>query len=91
MLHSCTVGHLWQKLRGPCLTLLARGYIRLLGFLDDRWAVPIPAEGPPTIWDTQEYLPKLCETTSHPFQDETLDATVAVDPHKGDIIMGLRK
>lgn len=98
MLHSYAVERQWLKRRGPGLTLLAMDEalgmhlrLRLLGFLDDRWVVSIPAKGPPTIWDTQENPPKLWEPTSYPFQDETMDAAVAVDPHKGDIIVGLRK
>jgi len=91
VLHSCAVGRQWLKWRGPGLTLLASVRLRLLGFLDDRWVISIPALGPPTIWDTQENPPKLWETMLYDFQDETLDATVAVDPHKGDIVMGLRK
>ena len=91
MLHSCAVEYRWLKWRGPGLTLLASTRLRLLDFLDDRWVVSIPAKGPPTIWDTQENPPTLWEPTSYPFRDEILEATAAVDPQKGDIIMGLRK
>ena len=90
MLDSCAVGHRWLKWRGPGLTILTSTRLRLLSFLDDRWIVSIPMKGPPTIWDTQENPPKLWET-SYNFQDTVLAATAAVDPHTGDIIVGLRK
>jgi len=97
VLRSFVVERQWLERRGPSLTLLAMDEapdhirLRFLGFLDDRWVVSIPTKGSPTIWDTQENPPKLWEPTSYPFQDETMDAAVAVDPHNGDIIMGLRK
>ena len=91
VLHSCAAECRWLKWRGPGLTLLASVRLRLLGFLDDRWVISIPATGLPTIWDTQEDPPRLWETTFYHFQDDILGATVAVDPYKGDIIMGLRK
>ena len=68
--------------------------INLLGFLDDRWVISIPTTGPPTIWDTQRdpvTLYKLSESASHFFQDETSNATAVIDPHQGDIVIGLRR
>ncbi|KAF9649209.1 hypothetical protein BDM02DRAFT_1948733 [Thelephora ganbajun] len=95
VLHSCMVEHWWLKERKAVFTLPAmNSSYRLLDFLDDRWVISIPVNGSPVIWDTREIPPKLyqlCESTSHAFRTETSGATVAVDPHQGDIIIGLRK
>lgn len=87
----------WLKRRDPDFTSFAReghSNIRLLDFLDDRWVISIPAIGLPSIWDTLENPPKLCklsESMLHSFQDKTIDALAAVDPCRGDIIIGLGK
>jgi len=90
------VGRRWLEKRGPGFILLAMAEVlsirlRFLGFMDDRWIVCIPATGPPTIWDTRENPPKLWEPPSAAFQHGTWNPAVAVDPHDGNIIMGLRK
>jgi hypothetical protein len=86
--------HRWMKRREPGLTLSATGGrrdIHLLDFLDDRWVISIPVNGPLSIWDTRESPPKLCELASYSFQRQAFSAAVAVDPHQGDIIIGLRE
>ena len=94
VLHSCMVEHQWLKKREHVLTLPAvneHPSIRFLDFLDDRWVVSVPAKGPPAIWDTRENPPKLLESPSHSFHDEIRGAVVTVDPHQGNIIIGLRQ
>ena len=81
----------WLERREPGLVLSERSSVRLLDFLDDRWIISIPPSGPPTIWDTREEPPKLREPTSRSFWDAIWSATVAVDPHQGDIVIGLWK
>jgi len=87
----------WLKRRDPGLTLFTgdkHSRIRFLHILDDRWVIIIPETGPPAIWDARENPPKpykLPESMLYAFQDETIDATAAIDPYQGDIIIGLRK
>ena len=91
MLDSCRVERRWLKRREPGLLLFAMeegSSIRLLDFLDDRWIVSIPSNGPPIIWDTHKNTPSLCVPMSHSY--ETLDAAVAVDPLQGDVVIVLR-
>ena len=88
------VEHQWLKRREHTLTLYAifeHSWTRLLDFLDDRWVIHIPTLGLPTIWDTRENPPKLLELPSRYFLDGSWDATTAVDPRQGDIIIGLQK
>ena len=97
VLDSHIAEYRWLKRRGPGLTLYANdepSNIRHLDFLDDRWIISIPATDLPVIWDTLENPPKLCELDlpmPYRFHYETFDAKVALDPHEGDIIIGLRK
>lgn len=85
-----------MKPRGASLTLLSvnkHSKIHLLDFLDDRWVISILSTGP-TVWDTREHPPKLCElsvSVPHGFWDHIVDAVAGVDPHQGDVIIGLRK
>ena len=91
VLHSRRVEQQWLKRRQHSWTFcVMRGHAwtRRLDFLDDRWIIYIPTQGPPTIWDTRENPPKSFELTACPFLGVTWDATAVVDPHRGDVIIG---
>ena len=96
VLDSCRVEHQWLKRRGVSLTastMCGNFNIRFLNFLHDRWVLSIPNEGPPTIWDTRENPPKLCdpklcERVLPSFRGFAL---AAVDPHQGDTIIAVRE
>ena len=96
VLDSRVAEHRWLKPRGASLTLLSvnkHSKIHLLDFLDDRWVISVLSTGP-TIWDTREHPPKLCKlsvSAPHAFWDPIVDAVAGVDPHQGDVIIGLRK
>ena len=91
MLQSYAAERRWPKRREPALTLFTMedSSICHLDFLDDRWIICIPWDGPLMIWDVQENPPKLCELTPDPFY-RTGKAAVAVDPHQGDIVIVLQ-
>ena len=86
----------WLKRRGPSSTLLARGRgkICLQAVLDDKWVVIIPEKGTPTIWDIRDDPPKsrhISKSMLSIFEGRVLEATAAVDPSQGDIVIGLWK
>ena len=93
MLDSCGAEHRWLKRRESRVIHRARidqSDISLLDFLDDRWVVSVPSNGPPIILDTRENPPKLCKWTSRSFQYGAWRPIAAVDPHQGDIIIAAR-
>jgi hypothetical protein len=97
VLHFHIAEYQWLKRRGVGVRLSTtdeRSSICLLGFLDDRWIISVPTIGPPAAWDTREDPPmlyKLSESVSRFFRDETPHAATVIDPHKGDIIIGLQR